>query len=90
MKIKKTDERVTYQQMVKVEEFEVNGKKVEITRSFTDSDYGDHDDDYDIDELDRSKLTPEEAEELQDSIDEVLDLETGEEIDTEKPTNDHK
>jgi hypothetical protein len=74
MKIIKNKEQVVYQKMTTEHEFELNGKKVRVYVSKDDDALAGYELDYHINESDMAKLTEEELELFEESIDDLIEL----------------
>lgn len=79
MKIKKISEEVTYKQITKVHTFEVNGKKIQAYEyQKSDNVFDEYDNDLDVDDLDKEKLTELEYEAIGENLAELIKLKDGE------------
>ena len=78
MKIKKTNEKITYLKKTTEHSFEVEGKEVRVYEHYIDSADGEYDADQEINEKDLATLTDEEREVFGEDLQAWLDLKVGE------------
>lgn len=79
MKIKKLSSEVTYKKINTEHTFELNGKEIRVyDYAYFDSISNDYDNEIEIDERDKDKLTDEELELLDENEIEILELKDGE------------
>lgn len=82
MKIEKLDEEISYNKIVKTVSVGINDKKVRVYyECFSDELTGEYYSDYNIDENDKTILTDEELESIEDYLPELLSCEIGHFID---------